>query len=88
MHFTSYNKKIILTLSDSEPIEFLGKLKDIMKAVPPNFFQISQSCIVNYDHIASCRYENVLMRSGEILEISRRFRSEVRQFILQRRWDR
>lgn len=88
MFFTSENKKIILTRNDSETIEFLGKLNDICKSAPRNFLRISHSCLVNYDYISSCRYENILMRSGDILDISRNYRSEVREFLSQRRWDR
>jgi len=88
MYFTSDNKKIILTLYDSKTIEFSGKLNDISKTAPHNFIRISHSCLVNYDYIASCRYENILMRSGDVLEISRNYRSGVREFLSQRRWDR
>ena len=88
MYFTSDNKKIILTLYDSKTIEFSGKLNDISKTAPHNFIRISHSCLLNYDYIASCRYENILMRSGGILEISRNYRSKVREFLAQRRWDR
>ncbi len=88
MYFMSNNKKITLKLSDSSTVEFLGKIRDIRKVVPHNFFLISHSCLVNYDYIASCRYENVLMSSGEVLEISRNYRQEVRELLAGRRWDR
>ena len=88
MFFTSENKKIILTRNDSGTIEFPGKLNDICKSVPRNFLRISHSCLVNYDYISSCRYENILMRSGQLLDISRSYRSDVRNFLSQRRWDR
>ena len=88
MLFSSNNKKITITFYDHSQIDFIGKLKDVKKVAPHNFFLVNQSCLVNYDYIASCRYENILLRTGEVIEISRNKRKEVRAMLAARRWDK
>lgn len=85
--FSSRNRKIHITTQSGENYECSGKLSDIAKVAPHNFIFIGHSFLINMDHIKSCRYENVMMRSGEILPISRNYRKRVRDILMEQRWD-
>lgn len=85
--FSSWNRKISITTLNSESYEFNGKLSNIAKVAPHNFIFIAHSYLVNIDHIKCCRYDNVMMKNGDILQISRNYRKAVREALMRQRWD-
>ncbi len=80
IHFSSMDKKIQL-LTRLKTFYFYGKLKELQMVLPKNFIFIHQSYIINQDYICECTYETVKMMNGELLTISKRYRSEVRKSI-------
>lgn len=83
VYFSSQNKKVRLVLKDGEK-EFNGKLREIAREVPPNFIQIHQSYLINFDYIEECTYEFVKMKNGEELSISQPYRKAVRSQLMRR----
>ncbi len=88
IYFSSMDKKIyIYTLKNT--YIFYGKLRNIILELPNNFILIHQSSIINQNYISECTYETIKMVNGDILSISKRYRSNVRNKIKEnkRRYD-
>lgn len=84
VYFRSDDKKIYLVLTSGEEKVFYGKLKDVEGAVDPKaFLVIHQSYLVNYEYVQAYTYEWVKMENGDILNISKTYRKEVKQKLLQ-----
>ncbi len=59
-------------------------LEIIMKELDsPEFIYIDKGCIANMAHITSCRKEEVVMRNGDTLKISRPRYKQVRECIME-----
>ncbi|MFR2760016.1 MULTISPECIES: LytTR family DNA-binding domain-containing protein [Clostridia] len=65
--------------------EFYGKIKAVLTQLPPNFLQIHQSYVINQDYVIEYTYERVKMFNGDELNISRRYRNQVRNQIIDNR---
>lgn len=82
LYFCSYGRKIqIKTREGTE--EYYGKLKEIQEELPEEFLRIHTSFIVNTRWIVHYNYEQVVMENGEILNVSQKYRSEVRKFLMR-----
>ena len=81
-YFMSMDKKIIIVKKD-EKEEFYGKLKNIAETLPTDFLMIHQSYIINQAYVSEYSYEMVKMVDGEILNISKPYRKEIRSKIIQ-----
>ncbi len=80
MYFRSDDKKIQIVMK-AETQEFYGKLKRIMDILPSGFIKIHQSYIVNSEFVREYTYETVKMKNGDLLNISKPYRKEVRSRI-------
>lgn len=79
LYFQSENKKIIIKTTNGTD-EFYGKLKDLYnRLIKQDFLYIHKSFIVNYNYITHYTYENVSLTNGEILNISRANRYDIRK---------
>ena len=82
--FASMDKKIrIVTKQGGE--EFYGKLKGILEELPAGFMMIHQSYIVNQQYVSEYSYDSVKMMDGTVLSISKPYRKEIRNKIMQYR---
>lgn len=82
LYFESNGRKIIIHCKDRED-EFYAKLSDVKKELKdPFFIQIHQSIIINYYNVKEVGSETVLMTNGEILNITRLYKDEIQEFIL------
>lgn len=64
---------------------FYGKLSDLEKKIPESLFlNIHKSYLVNVDYVKEFTYEWVKMVNGDILNISKKNRAEIRRKILER----
>ena len=84
LYFKSDDKKIRIILTNGEEISFYGKLKDIRMSVPENsFLVIHKSYMETYEYVNEYTYEWVKMINGDILNISKAHRKEVRSQLMQ-----
>lgn len=84
LYFKSDNKKIHIILKEKNEIVFNGKLQEIEKKVPSTLFlQIHKSYLVNYYFVCEYNYEWVKMVNGDILNISKINRKNVKEKLLQ-----
>lgn len=86
VYFYSDNKNINIVLKDKK-IQFRGKLKKIAKNVPNNFFLIHQSYLINSDFVMEYSYEKIKMQNGSELNISQRYRKQVKEQIMNSEWE-
>ncbi len=86
VYFYSDNKNINIVLKDKK-IQFRGKLKKIAKDVPNNFFLIHQSYLINSDFVMEYSYEKIKMQNGNELNISQRYRKQVKEQIMNSEWE-
>lgn len=81
LYFVSDNKKVRIVMGDKTE-EFYGKLKLLICNLPERFLIIHQSYIVNLEQVSEYSYEAVKMRNGDVLNISKPYRKDVRRKIL------
>lgn len=82
LYFCSHGRKIqIVTKAGKE--EYYGKLNEISMQLPKEFLRIHSSFFVNTEWIASYSYEQIVLENGEILNVSQKYRSEVRRFLMR-----
>lgn len=80
-YFGSEGRKVkIVTLK--ETFEFYGRLREVAKRLPADFFAIHKSYIVNQEHIFQYTYETVELVNGTVLPISPANRKQVRRRVL------
>lgn len=84
MYFKSDNKKINMILYDGTTAIFTSKLKDIQKKISNVIFlQIHKSYLINCDFVLEYTYEWVKMSNGDILNISKVNRNQVRDKLMK-----
>lgn len=68
------NYLLTFVLKGSGRINHVCPLKEIITRLPPNFFQISRSCIVNLNEISSInnRRKQIVLKDSTILRVSDR----------------
>ncbi len=83
IYLESFKRKLILHLADGKKEEFYGTLKEEYQEQLQrfDFLFIHASYVVNYDYIATVKYDELILKSGETppLPISRHKRKEVRE---------
>lgn len=84
IYLQSDNKKIHIVLP-KEKKEFYGKLKSIVTQMPSHFLQIHQSYIINQNYVTEYTYDEIIMRNGEQLKISRPYRNIIRKILISKR---
>lgn len=87
IYFYSENKKVVIVLKNRK-IPFNGKLKDVAKKVTTSFIFIHRSFLINLDYVTRCSYEFVNMIDGSSINISRTYRKDARNKIMEYKWER
>lgn len=82
IYFESTGRKIKIAAVGEEK-EFYGKIRDLEKKLPKEFFTIHQSYVINKTHVARYAYETAEMDNGTILPISKAYRKQVRERLLR-----
>lgn len=82
LYFESEGRRIRLVTECAEEA-FYGKISELQKKLPKEFFAIHQSYIVNKTHVLRYTYETVEMDNYTILSISKAYRKKVRERLLR-----
>lgn len=83
LYFQSTGRKINIVMK-KEIRTFYGKLNEIEKRIPENvFLRIHKSYLVNKNYVQEFTYEWVKMLNGDVLNISKINRADVRRKILE-----
>lgn len=79
VYFSSKDKKIHMISIEGEK-NFYGRLDEVEKILPNEvFIRIHKSIIINYEYISIASYNKIQITTGEVLSISQRYRSIVRE---------
>lgn len=81
-YFVSEGRKIRIVTTHGEK-EFYGKIRELEKKVPKDFLKIHQSYLVHTLFVSRYAYEEVELIDGTILSISKKYRKQVREKLLQ-----
>ena len=81
IYFESNGRKIKIVTMKTEQ-EFYGVIKDLKKRLPKEFFPIHQSYVINETNVVRYAYDMVEMNNNTILSISKSFRKQVRERLL------
>ena len=83
LYFSSNIRKVDIYLNNGRSVSIYGKLSEIEEKIPSDhFLRIHQSFIVNKHYIDNCQYDCVRLTNDEILPISKNYRKEIRNKIL------
>ena len=82
LYFQSEGRKINIVMKN-EIKTFYGKLSEIEEKIPGFFLRIHKSYFINRNHAKEFTYEWVKMNNGDILNISKSNRADVRRKILE-----
>lgn len=77
------DKHHIKIVKNNEVRRYVGKLKDVLTKLPNNFVLINQSYIVNIMQIKECLKSEVIMNSGNVLTVSRRYKENFHKKLLE-----
>lgn len=81
LYFQSNLRKISI-VTDAAVFQFYGRLSDISLSLPDYLFvQIHKSFLVNLNHIVRHTYETLELNNGDLLNISKAYRKQVRDQI-------
>lgn len=86
LYFVSDRRRIRILMEDGRELIFYGKLDELemkLSAYNHHFLRIHQSYLVNERQIEQFFPDQVKMKGGKILSISREKRSRVRQFCME-----
>lgn len=88
LYFESVRKQLrMMTINGT--ILIYSKLSDILKLrFSHRFLRIHQSFLVNTQHIAQFRYQEVILTDGTTLPISRSYQDSVRDYMMQHSQER
>ncbi len=78
LYFESSGRKITIKTTDSENCFYSSLKKIYPKVQNKNFLFVHKSFLVNYKHILSYQYEQVVMDDGTTIPISQAKRKEIR----------
>lgn len=84
MYFSSDAKKVIIHIKNGED-SFYGKLTDVVYP-EEDFICIHKSYIVNRNYVMQFKFDSVILVNSEVLPISRVYRKEVRDRLID--WHR
>ena len=81
MYLESDTRKLVLHLSGGKKEEFYGTFKKVYQEQLQkfDFILIHASYAVNYDHIASKKYDEIILMNDVVLPISQQKRKEARE---------
>jgi len=81
VYLESAKRKLILHLADGKKEEFYGTLKEVYgeQLQRFDFLFVHASYVVNYDYIATLKYDELVLPTNVILPISQHRRKEVGQ---------
>lgn len=81
-YFESSNKTVIIHTVSGEDL-MIGQLSEIIQssALPPNFIQVHQSYLINYDYVERLGYKQLTLDDSTEITISYPYRKEVRDRI-------
>ncbi len=82
LYFQSEGRKINIVMKEGIK-SFYGKLSEMEEKVPGFFLRIHKSYLVNQNYVKEFTYEWVKMNNGDILNISKANRADVRRKILE-----
>ena len=82
IYFESVGRKIRIVAVGAEK-EFYGRIRELEKKLPKEFFTIHQSYVINKTHVVRYAYETVKMDNNTILSISKAYRKQVRERLLR-----
>lgn len=82
LYFSSENKEVVVCTKDAVS-SFYGKLSDIEKMLPPFFWRIHRSHIVNQNYIYHHLSDQVELTNGLVFPISKQYRSVIRKKIIE-----
>lgn len=85
LYFRSENKKIHIMLVTGEEHIFTGKLDNVEKSLPESYFlRIHKSFLVNYEYVSQYSIEWVKMVNGDVMNISKAYRADVKRKLMHR----
>lgn len=83
LYFQSSGRQVNIIMRN-EIRSFYGKLTDVEKTIPGSFFlNIHKSYLINYNYVEEYKYEQLRMVNGDVLNISRPKRMEIRRKVLE-----
>lgn len=82
LYFQSMGRKVMIVERQNTQ-EFYGKLDEVKQQLGDNFLQIHKSYLVNEDYIRQYMYEKVIMYNGEEISISKPYRNQVQEKLLE-----
>ena len=71
VYFFESKGRIVETHTSGEVIVSYGQLNDIMRTLPPGFYQCHKSYIVNMNQIQRFNADDIILRNGEHVPVSR-----------------
>ncbi len=78
-YFSSNNKHIDIHLITGEIRSYRGKLKEELLKLPNQFVRVGQSDVIHLRYLKECHYDYVIVRSGERINISQKYRSSFKE---------
>ncbi len=83
LYFQSDGRKINI-VKENEIQSFYGKLSEVEKECPEGLFlRIHKSCLINLHYAKKINYREIKMVNGDVLDISRSNRVEVRRKLME-----
>lgn len=85
LYFESTSRKLKIATLSGNFYTYMG-LKDVCNSIDGNDFQlVHRSYLVNFNHLKTYTYENIIMVNGDYVMISQSKRKAVRTYFLKRR---
>lgn len=81
LYFMSNNKHVEIHCVEGKNEKFVGKLTDICDNLPAQFIRISQSCIVNRNHVIEFGSSSVRLINNMFFNVSKPYREDYRMVI-------
>ena len=69
--FVECQRHVVHVHTNGETISTYERLKSIMGALPPNFYQCHKSYIVNMSHISRIQSGDIFLKDGRLVPVSR-----------------
>ena len=83
LYFQSNGRKVNIVMKE-ETRDFYGKLSEVEKACPESLFlRIHKSYLVNMSYVKEITYKWIKMINGDILDISKSNRVEIRRKVME-----
>lgn len=83
LYISSNLRKISIHRMNKGAIELYAKLDDICRKLPDKtFWRIHKSYVINVRHVELFQYDSITLDNGEVLSISKAYRQELRQKML------